>query len=65
MEVIGYAVFEIPTREARVFLNACCVMVSDIFPIWDKDLECILESFQRGAFIDETIAGYEIKKVYD
>lgn len=59
----GYAVFEIPTKEARMFANKKKERVSEVYPVYDNDLKSVLESFQQGGFYDETISHYEVQAV--
>jgi hypothetical protein len=61
----GYAVFSIPTREARIFAGMKPERVSDIYEKYDDELQAVLESFQMGGHYDEMISGYSVRAVND
>ena len=61
--VKGYAVYTIPTREARIFAGRKPERVSDIFEKFDSELQFVLETFQMGGHYDEMIAGYSVRAV--
>lgn len=63
MKIAGYAVFSIPTKEAKLFAGARAERVSDIYPVYNDDLQNVLESFQIGGYMDEFISGYSIRPV--
>ena len=63
MKIVGYAVFSIPTKEAKLFAGARAERVSDIYPVYNDDLQDVLESFQIGGYMDELISGYSIRPV--
>ena len=63
--VKGYAVFSIPTREARIFAGIKPERVSNIYEKFDDELQAVLESFQMGGHYDEMISGYSVRAVYN
>lgn len=63
MKKVGYAVFSVPTKEAKLFASACAERVSDIYPKNDDSLQDVLESFQIGGYMDELICGYSIRPI--
>lgn len=63
-ELLGYAIFSIPTREARLFAGQKTERVSNIYPSNDNELQELLRTFQIGGFMNELISSYKIKAVY-
>ena len=61
--VKGYAVFSIPTRNARIFAGIKPERVSNIYEKFDDELQAVLESFQMGGHYDEMISGYSVRAV--
>lgn len=59
----GYAVFSIPTREARIFAGMKPEQVSNTYEKYDDELQAVLESFQMGGHYDEMISGYSVRAV--
>lgn len=59
----GYAVFSIPTREARIFAGMKPERVSNVYAKYDDELQAVLESFQMGGHYDEMISGYSVRAV--
>ena len=59
----GYAIFSIPTREARLFAGLKPERVSNIYEKYDDELQAVLESFQRGGCYNEMISGYSVRAV--
>lgn len=59
----GYAVFKIPTKEARIFAGRKPERVSQIYDECNEDLYNVLQSFQMGGCYDELTAGYFVQAV--
>lgn len=62
-QIKGYAVFTVPSREARIFAGMKPERVSKIYEKFDDELQAVLESFQIGGHYDEMISGYSVKAV--
>ncbi len=60
---IKFGIFQMPTKEAKTFLNRKPELVSELYDKSDDKLKSLLEDFQKTGFMDEMISHYEIKSV--
>lgn len=58
-----YAVFSIPTKEAKLFANKRPEIVSDIYDVYDDKLAELERNFNEAGYYDETVSHYAVKRV--
>lgn len=58
-----YAIFSIPTKEARIFANMKPEQVSELYSENDNSLQELCEDFNRTGYYDENISHYAIRTV--
>jgi hypothetical protein len=58
-----FAVFSIPTREARIFAGLKPRQVSKAYEKYDNDLQEVCDDFNTCGFMNEVIDHYAVLKI--
>lgn len=60
---MSYAVFAIPTKEAKIFCNKKPEIVSNVYDAYDDELVELENNFKMSGNYDELISHYVVRKI--